>query len=218
MTDEEKDNTEDRVATGFDRGIDFNIIKYRLIHKLTKLYKKYQITYKSFKRRILLNQMCYIIIGLIQLKNGSRISEACAAFKRFLEDDDIDVKVIVKIAKSGGIKYNPKTKEKRKTKSRYRQMIFPDWINRDLWFDIKTTKPICRLIKSDRLEKRVLDYLLSHFDTNCHSLRYACINHLLTDQKIPMATVSKFVGHINVMQLVTYTQQKEVNKVFDLPI
>ena len=52
---------------------------------------------------------------MIQLRNGSRVSEAIAAFREYLRSaDDID-RVIVKIAKSDGIKYDKIKKEKTMT-------------------------------------------------------------------------------------------------------
>jgi len=68
------------------------------------------------------------------------------------------------------------------------------------------------------LKRRTCDYLLRGFDCNTHSLRYACINYLLYDQKKEMAIVAKFVGHTGIAQLVRYTQLKESDKIFDLDI
>lgn len=208
--------TDIEVAKGFDRNIDYLPIKDKLIKHYNNLILKLdnldhtKDTYERSKKVVLAN-LIHTIIPMIQLRCGSRISEACNAFLIFCENG-FDKKVTVKIAKSEGIKYNKG--KKYVSKPRYRHMIFPDWI------DIKNIeKDICERvkdIKKDRLKKRVLDYLLRYFECNTHSLRYACINYLIYDQKLPLNTVAKLVGHVGLNQLTTYTQQKNVDKVFDI--
>jgi integrase len=207
---------EEYIHTGFDRNVDFKTIRRRLRRRMRRIYKQYQKPQTPYAKTQLINTLCYLLIAMIQLKNGSRISEACEAFRKFVKTGDLTTKVTVKIAKSSGLKYNNKTKQKTSHKSRYRQMKFPPLFDGDIFLEIYNSQPIIPLIKSDRLEKRVLDFLLRHFNCNTHSLRYACINYLLTEKEIPMPTVAKFVGHTNVSQLVTYTQNKQVEKLFDI--
>lgn len=209
MSDSEE---EPKIAQGFDRGIDYQEIKDKFLKHLNRLYKYLQKADTRYETKVLTNKICYIMIAMIQLRNGSRISEACSAFVQFINSDDLDDKVVVKIAKS------QKNTEKIKTKARYRKMVFPDWIDRDIFEEVRDSKPLVLLIQNKRLKKRVLDYMLMYFNCNTHSLRYACINYLLTDMKLPMPTVAKYVGHINTNQLCTYTQNKEVDKIFDLDI
>ena len=207
---------EEEIKTGFDRNIDYSEIKTKFQDKVTNTYKEYKKVNTPFKQKQLAITLCYLLIAMIQLKNGSRISEACRAFQKFFMSGEVDKKVTVKIAKSEGVKYNNKTKKKIIHKARYRQMKFPPWFKEKIFYELRNSKLVLPLIKSDRLEKRVLDFLLNHFNCNTHSLRYACINYLLTEKKIEMATVAKFVGHTNVSQLVTYTQNKQVEKIFDI--
>jgi len=210
--EEQQDN---KVAKGFDRDIDYVKIKDKLLENCDKIYKKLTIeTITKSDFRIGLNQLSYTLIALIQLKNGSRISEACEAFRIFVKNKDFKTKAIVKIAKSDGIKFNYKTKQKKKSKARYRKLVFPPWIDDKMINIIKDNPLIIILIKSKRLKKRVLDYLLMYFDCNTHSLRYACINYLINTEKLPLNIVAKFVGHTNVSQLVTYTQTKDCDKKF----
>lgn len=219
----EENNIKDEcdVEHGFDRGIDFNVIKDKLI-------KEYEIIrdqdveldnedkFYDRRKKMLIHKMIYCIVALIQLRNGSRISEAVNAFKQFISKDNFNNKVLVKIAKSESTKYKKNTKEKFKTKARYRKIMFPiDWIEIDNNDDIKIYSDN---IQNKKLQKRVLDYLLKYFDCNTHSLRYAFINHMLFDLGKEMAVVAKFVGHTNVQQLVTYTQQKQTDKMFDIDI
>ncbi len=204
-----------KVAKGFDRDVNYKTMKKRLTKRYEKIRQEIEDLpedHKSYvsKRRIMIHKLIYIVISMIQLRNGSRISEACEAFREFIKDKNLEDKVIIKIAKS------EKTKGNNITKARYRKMIFPEkWIKFDL---IKDMKFYIEYIKDDRLRKRVLDYLLNHLNCNTHSLRYAFINYMLYDQKIEMALVAKMVGHSNCNQLVTYTQSKNCDKLFDLDI
>jgi integrase len=209
------------VQHGFDRGIDFNTIKNKLIKeydaiktKITELDDQHK--FYERRKKMLFHKMIYCMVALVQLRNGSRISEAVEAFKKFIKCRDLNDKILVKIAKSESIKYKKETKEQFKTKARYRKMMFPnDWIEID---DIDCVNRYTTIVPNKKLQKRVLDYLLKYFNCNTHSLRYAFINYMLFDLKKEMSVVAKFVGHTNVQQLVTYTQQKHCDKLFDIDL
>ncbi len=66
------------------------------------------------------------------------------------------------------------------------------------------------------LKQRVLDFLLTNFKCNTHSLRYAFINYMLYEKKVEMTLVAKFVGHVDVSMLVRYSQNKNADNIFDL--
>jgi hypothetical protein len=214
---------DDKEQTGFDRGVDFNTMKDKLIKEYhTIITDRDQLdpndkAYDSKKANLMRRQM-YVVIAMIQLRNGSRISEAVEAFSLFMEPDRVvSEKVSVKIAKSKTLKYKKGTNEKYITKTRYRKMIYPvDWIDTN----IPQVDDIRDYLENyeGNLKKRVLDYLLHKHQCNTHSLRYAFINHMLYEQKKEMALVAKFVGHSNVSQLVRYTQAKEADKLFNLDI
>lgn len=204
-----------KIATGFDRNVDYEPMKNDLTEHFNSLVEKYNgldINDEHYvrKKNVILSNMINTIVPMIQLRNGSRISEACEAFKLFIDSDKLD-DVIVKIAKSEAIKY--KKGEKIKTKARYRKLTFPTWI------DISPYKAELKVklesIKPDRVRKRVLDYMLRKFKCNTHSLRYACINYLIYTKKTELNTVAKFVGHCNMDMLTRYTQQKNVDKLLD---
>lgn len=217
---------EPKIAKGFDRGIDYVPMKKMLINEMKKQIKDLlQLdsngdTFKKQQQRIV-NRLIYLTISCIQLRNGSRITEACKAFAYFLTKRKL--KVIVKIAKSEKKAYKiMKGNEiiiKNKTKARYRTMVFPtNWFIFDILQTISDTENYVGCVNNHRLEKRVLDYLLFNFNCNTHSLRYAFINYMLTKKKIPMATVAKMVGHVNPNQLCTYTQNKQVEEALNMDI
>jgi integrase len=214
-------NKEDKpdIARGFDRNVDYKIMRKQLINSLMKELENLK-TATDKTQRIVIHRIIYNLIAIIQLRNGSRISEAVDAMCKFNDGKKYNERMIVKIAKSETIKYKKDTGEQYTTKKRYRKIIFPK-----NWFDFTLIEPILDdintyilNIKPLRLRKRVLDYLLKYHKCNTHSLRYACINYLLYSKKLEMGIVAKFVGHSNVNQLVTYTQLKNTDKIFDLDI
>lgn len=207
------------IERGFDRNVDYLVMKGRLIKALQGAIKKVD-TVSCKMRRIVMNRIIYCLIAIIQLRNGSRISEAVNAMQLFIQADNFKDKVTVKIAKSETLKYKKATGEQYMTKIRHRRIVFPmRWFNANKILPIlKDVNSYILCIKQDRLKKRVLDYLRKYHKCNTHSLRYACINYLLYTKKLEMAIVAKFVGHSNVNQLVTYTQLKNTDKIFDMDI
>lgn len=206
---------EEKPATGYDRNIDYLVMKNRLILEYDQQRVKYKLEDDTRKKDALLRKITYCTVAMIQLRNGSRISEAVEALEKFADGADINDKVTVKIAKSKAIKYERSTHRKYTTKTRFRKMLFPLWVPKLM--DISIIKAFLDEYEGD-LKRRTCDYLLRGFQCNTHSLRYACINYLLYDQKKEMAIVAKFVGHTGVAQLVRYTQLKESDKIFDLDI
>lgn len=232
---------EPKIAKGFDRDVDFGPMKESLIKAIKELYPK---LYKRDKYLVTVsNKLIYCLIAIIQLRNGSRISEAINAFRLFLQKgiDDLDSKVVVKISKSGGIKTKTidnvkpmktgdtninvigKERVKYLSKIKYRKMMFPkSWLIAAIDTNDKITKLFDHLKertsyindKDVRMRKRVLGYMLRNHNSNTHSLRYAFINYMINEENEPLNTVAKFVGHSNVTQLVTYTQQKRCDGIF----
>lgn len=204
------ESEEEKMVTGFDRGVDYVTMR----DKLKDAYKKLHDDYNSG----LVRKVIYTLIAMIQLRNGSRISEAVEAFKGFMNNPDhLDTKVMVKIAKSKTRKIKKDTGEAFMTKTRYRKMAFPvEWVI----IPIVGLEEIKEFLNTDKgnLKKRVLDHLLKNYNCNTHSLRYACINYLLYTQNKQTTVVAKFVGHSNVNQLVRYTQNQEADKLFDIDI
>lgn len=212
---------------GFDRGIDYEPIKKKLLDEFNRQLKIYSIG-KNTKRAS--RSLIYLLIELIQLRNGSRITEAINAFKIFAKKG-IEQRVTVKICKSETKKKvwklnqekNIKEQKEIMTKLRTRDIMFPKiWFNK-LDIDIyklinKLSNSHTELINDKKLKITICKYMIHNFDCNTHSLRYAFINYMLYKEKRPMTDVAKFVGHKNINQLVTYTQQKNCDQIFDLDI
>lgn len=202
-----------KISQGFDRNIDYDVMKDKLNKRIIEIYTQIKIKRKP----ILLNKLTYIVIAAIQLRNGSRISEAVKAFMMFMKHG-INKRVTVKISKSGGIKIK-RDGTKIQTKTRFREMMWPNnWISDEIYELLKKSKTVKTLMTNGRLKKRILDHLLTNFECNTHSLRYAFINYALYVLKRPMSDVAKYVGHANVSQMVTYTQKKNADQMFDLDI
>jgi hypothetical protein len=91
-----KSNINSGFDRGFDRGVDYEPMKENLINEFNKQYN----IYKTSKNIIRASKcLIYLLIEIIQLRNGSRITEAINAYKLFTEKG-IDQRVIVKICKS----------------------------------------------------------------------------------------------------------------------
>jgi hypothetical protein len=210
-----------QVAKGFDRDIDYETIKAKLIEAYNKHHEeldKLNMEAKGyvFNRAKIIRKIMYCTIAMIQLRGGSRVIESVRAFRQFMTNDEgLDKKVIVKIAKSA-------SKKRKKdgtiyiTKARYRELMFPNkWIEMKLMNDFKF---YVEHMEDAKLKKGTLDYLLANHNCNTHSLRYAFINYMLYVKKWEMGLVAKYVGHSSINQLVRYTQNKNANKIFELDI
>jgi len=124
---------------------------------------------------------------LIQLRNGSRISEAVRCYKEFLLTKSREIRVRV-------------SKKKRED---YRLMIVPPEIEIDL-------NNVCYdLLEVDdkMLVNRIKSYASQRLKINTHSLRYAFITYLLR-QGINPAIISKITRHSRLDHILTYTQEK----------
>lgn len=219
---------EERVKKSHDRGIDLKPMKEKLIKEFIKESKDFLGKNKYITRNG--NNTLYLLIEMIQLRNGSRISEAIDAFKKFMKVDDLTKLIDIKIAKSVAKKsiLNKKATSKEDlykdivTEIRFRKMEFPlYWINnivdiQELFTKLKKTHE--DMINKKNLRLNIVNYMMSRFECNTHSLRYAFINYMITDEEKPLSTVAKFIGHANVNQLVTYTQQKESDKIFNIKV
>jgi hypothetical protein len=209
-----------KIEKGFDRDIDYIPMKKNLINE----YLIHQNIYLDKENNILAGKrIIFLLISMIQLRNGSRISEAIDAFRIFLKEGYKN-KVFVKIAKSGATKYITNKnglREKIITTERFRKIMFPiSWIDTsklDLIIP-KLKESHEYLINTKNIKINIFSYLHKRFNCNTHSLRYAFINYMIYQEKRPLCDVAKFVGHKNMNQLVTYTQHKNCDQIFDLDI
>lgn len=162
---------------GWDKGLDFEATYARLLRKINSV--------KSDSTR------CYLIIALIQLRNGARISEAIRAFKEWMRSGKSEI--YVRVSK----------------KKRYedRLMIIPD--------EVEQYRLQCvDLVDVDDkiLRERVRYSLYYYFKINTHSLRYSFITYLLKSGVNP-AIVSKMIRHSRLDTLMHYVQQKESDNI-----
>ena len=82
----ETEDEEPTIAAGFDRGIDYDPMKDRLIKRCNRYYNELldlekKTPHFKYKIKIVKSKILYCCIAMIQLRNGSRISEACSAMK-----------------------------------------------------------------------------------------------------------------------------------------
>lgn len=150
---------------GWDKKINYEIILDRLETLLRKKNKRTR---------------CYASILLIQLRNGSRISEAIEAYKKYIMSGKREVYVRVR----------------KKRKIDYRLMIIPEGIS------------VCeKLLEVDdrKLNYRLRVFALRRLGVNTHTLRYAFINHLLKEG-FDVVTISKIIRHSKLDTLYSYAR------------
>jgi site-specific recombinase XerD len=137
-------------------------------------------------RRLKSPAKCYLMIALIQLRNGSRISEAVRCFKQWLL--------------SGKHELHVEVSKKRKPEARL--MIIPPEIH-----DIRNECLDLSTLDNKILRERVRWALYYYLRLNTHSLRYSYITYLLREGVNP-AIVSKLIRHSRIDTLLHYVQTK----------
>lgn len=128
---------------------------------------------------------CYACVLLIQLRNGSRVSEAVDAAIKFADQRVSEVYVRVRKRRDG---YE-------------RLMILPEELKIQ---DIAICKEI--LSKGNPVLS-VKVYAKKILGINTHSLRYARITHMLRNN-ISISIIAKITGHKKLDHILTYTQIK----------
>jgi integrase len=164
----------------WDKGLDYETTYSMLLRKVNSA--------KNPKTK------CYFIMSLIQLRNGSRISEAIRAFKEWIKTNKSEL--YVKVSK--------------KKKDETRLMIIPQ--------EVESHRLLCvdLLDVNDKaLRNRVLATLHYYFKINTHSLRYSFITYLLRNNVNP-ALVSKIVRHSRLDTIMRYVQVKEAERILKM--
>lgn len=178
----------DNINGTFDKGVNYSDAHKKFSDGINNLYSKDYINQHEIKR------LAYLVISLIQLQNGSRISETIEATRLFISDLELKIAVITIAKRKDGFR---------------RKILLPELITSDILERIKLE------IKNDSVEelsKKIRMFLTRHYGWNTHSLRYALINYLAIEKKTPINLVSKLVGHKNINQILTYTQNKHVDE------
>lgn len=151
----------------WDKGVDYSTM--------------YNLIVRHLKKTHLRKHKCYDSILLIQLRNGSRVSEAVRAYMEYLKTKKTEVEVLVS----------------KKKKAEKRLMIIPE-------------VALCEellLVDERKLVDRVKHYCINTYKINTHSLRYAFITYLLK-QGVNPAIISKITKHSKLDFILTYTQEK----------
>jgi integrase len=161
----------------WDKGVDYELAYSKLLRKIEAVKNN--------------NTRCYLLIALIQLRNGSRISEAVRAFKEWVMTSKTELYVRVS----------------KKKKEETRLMIIPQEITHYRLYCVDLLD-----VEDKALRNRVLATLHYYFNWNTHSLRYAFITFLLKNN-VNVAIVSKIIKHSKLDTLLAYVQTKESERV-----
>jgi integrase len=165
----------------WDKGLDFRDTLNKLL-----AYKKWirSSPRLSISKRISLRNVNILLLALL---NGLRISEAVECYYKWLEDPSLEI-INVRVAKS-------KTEK-------YRLCVVKglDSIDHKLTRQLEKPKP-----------NAIQSWSLIRFKFNTHSLRYAFINHMLS-QGYDAATVSKIIAHSKLDTLLEYIQHKRAQE------
>jgi len=172
------------MSRSWDLGLEFERMYKLLLRKIREHYRR-----RAFRH------YTYAIILLIQLRNGSRISEAIEGLRKFIETGERKVEVRVRKHK----------------KPEYRLMILPKELSTK---DLLPCKAVLVEIDEERLKKRVQLYARRELGINTHSLRYAFITYLLR-KGISPSLIAKITHHKNLNYILTYTQQKTADKILE---
>ena len=167
----------------WDRGLDYKRTYKELLRRLREHLSKR--AYTSF---------CYASILLIQLRNGSRVSEALEAARKFIEEGSRKVKVRVR----------------KRSDDHKRLMIMPEELKHQ---DLR----ICIDILNEdeaKVLNRVKVYAEKVLNINTHSLRYAYITYLLKNGVNP-AIVAKITGHKKLDYILKYTQVRTAEEALE---
>lgn len=170
----------------WDRGLDYEKIKRKLTRELKKLRKKKPL-YKKDKVRY-----TYLLLGLIQLRNGCRIGEAIEGLLKFTRSSR-KKEVYVKV-------------EKRKDDA-HRILVLPEEITRE---DLQVAKEVAKTWRKKPRRKIVINvasWYIKRLNINTHSLRYAYISYL-AKQKYPPQLIAAITGHKKLDMILKYTQNK----------
>ena len=178
----------DNINGTFDKGVNYTDAYTKFSDDIIKLINQAYLNQHELKR------LAYLAISLIQLQNGSRISETIEATKQFISDYECKVAVIIIAKRKDGFR---------------RKILLPELITKEI---LERIKPEIKGDTIEELSKKIRMFLTRHYGWNTHSLRYALINYLAIEKKVPINLVSKLVGHKNMNQLLTYTQNKHVDE------
>jgi len=162
----------------WDKGLEYSQVYNKLKNELENLRERLR---KEIRPRFL--RYFYMTATLlIQLRNGSRVSEALEALEKFLKSRKREVQVRVRKHK----------------KEDYRLMIVPKEIyNKDIIY--------LKMVSGQITVNAVKIFALRRYGFNTHSLRYAFITYL-AKKGVSAQLIAKITRHKNLNYILTYTQ------------
>ncbi len=172
----------------WDKDLDFKEWNNKLLQELKKVRSK---TGTNADK-----QLTYIIILLIQLNNGARISEAVRALKA-LDPANFKRKLKVKVAK--------------RKDGEERPIVIPKEIKKE---DIRRIKWYVDSVDENTLKQRTKVWFKKNYGLNTHALRYAWIAEM-AERGYPAQLISKITGHANLDYILYYTQKKKAEDVLE---
>lgn len=161
----------------WDKGVDYVSIYNILRRNLHSKNKK---------------DVCYSAILMIQLRNGSRISEAIECFKQYIISRKSEIHVRVR----------------KKKKYEERLMVIPEELHS---LDLAQCSDLLS-VDDRKLRDRVRKYISRKYKINTHSLRYAFITYLLKNN-INVSIIAKITRHSNLNYILHYTQQRIADEI-----
>ena len=203
-TTEQKTKKQQKTKGTWDKGLDYETTYKMLKEKLNELRRK-PFLYKKEKKKY-----AYLLVFLLQLRNGCRIWEAITGIINIcinLEDINWNERVIIKVRT-----------QKRKD-GELRELILPKCVNKN---DIEIVKDEFIGIMNEVMNAETIDekkkirlkivnrlgtWLSKNYGINSHSFRYAYITYL-GEKGIPSQVLAKITKHQNINYLERYTQSK----------
>ncbi|MEM1831813.1 MAG: hypothetical protein QXJ97_09835 [Desulfurococcaceae archaeon] len=161
----------------WDKGVDYVSVYNMLKRNLHSRNKK---------------DVCYSAILMIQLRNGSRISEAIECFKQYILTRKTEYYV----------------KVRKKRKEDYRLMVIPEELHS---LDLAQCSDLLS-VDDRQLRDRVRKYISRKYKINTHSLRYAFITYLLRNN-INVSIIARITHHSNLNYILHYTQQRLADEI-----
>lgn len=144
----------------------------------------------------------WVLLALVQLRNGCRAGEAVYAVVKWVETGERKLTIPVE-----------------KRKEAFREIIIPKYVDEDMRKKVAEylTKRGITSANKEKLLKFMINYktcLLMEYGVNSHSLRYAFVTFLL-EKGVESALVAKIIGHRSTQNLLRYVQEKKANEILE---
>lgn len=172
----------------WDRGISYKKLE-KAIRQAIDERKKIVMDKEDAKTKLrTLTKACALYT---QLLNGSRISEACEALRKFHESGEREVKVML------GKQTDEQIKKQRYVRTRL--IHIPDIVI--------TTWIVPNVLETSK----IASWCINVFGFNTHTLRYAFVTKM-SDEGMSPQNIAKITGHRNLEYIIDYTQEIEANE------